>query len=130
MISAFTACALIFTSCGSKEEQAADQAIALMEENCEILESIKDKASAEAAFTKMAALGDKYAELAKSSKDAKGEIDPEKAKEMAEKMAPLTERLTKATTDAMKIISADPDLMKKYQKVSMELGKKMADSAK
>lgn len=126
----------MITSC-SKEarqeaaaERAAESAVDVTEDYCELLESIKDKESAQKAIADMDKLGDKYAKIAENAKKA-GSTPPDAAAitKMQEDMKPLQDRMIKASTTAMPIISSDPELMKAFQEKSMSIATKMQAAA-
>ena len=123
------------SSCSEKAKQeraaekAAETATDIMEENCKLLESIKDKESAGKAIEKMDSLADKYGKLAEQAKKA-GSTPPDAAAEakMNEKSKALVDRMTKATAAAMPIIQSDPALAKAYMDKQMLIAKKMTEA--
>jgi len=111
-------------------ESAVETSVDAMEDYCKLLESIKDKETAKEAIGKMDGLGDKFAKIAEKAKKA-GDTPPDQAtidKTQAQ-MKPLQERMTKAMTSAMPIITADPELMKAFQEKSVMIGQKMQEAS-
>jgi hypothetical protein len=112
-------------------ESAVETAVDVTEDYCELLESIKDKESAKKAIEKMDGLADQYAKIAEKAKKA-GDTPPDAdaiAKNQ-EKMKPLVDRMTKASTTAMPIIASDPELMKAFQEKQMAIANKMQEASK
>jgi hypothetical protein len=127
----------MLTSC-SKEarkeaaaESAVETSVAVTEDYCKLLESIKDKESAKKAIDKMDGLGDKFAKIAEKSKKADGAApDQATIDKIQEQMKPLQERMQKAIMSAMPIIMADPELTKAFQEKQMAISAKMMEAAK
>lgn len=129
--------AALLTSCSkeARQEAAAESAVEtsvdVMEDYCELLESIKDKDTAKAAIDKMDGLADKFAKVAEKAKKAEGAApDAATTAKAQEKMQPLQERMIKASTTAMPIIAADPELVKAFQEKQMNIANKMQEAAK
>ncbi len=119
---------------GSKARELMNASYAATEQYAELMESIKDQASAKAALAKFDDLGKKYEEIATMAKSiAPDATAPEETmalqKEMMEKMEPLQKRLQSSVATAMQVLAADPDLMKEFQEKSMALATKMAGMA-
>lgn len=107
-------------------ESAAETAVDAIEDYAKLMESIKDEESAKKAIEKLDGLGDKFVKIAEKDKRAQGaQPSPEEQAKLQEKMKPATERLTKAMTTAMPILSSKPELMQAFQAKSMELAQKM-----
>lgn len=124
------------TSC-SKEarqeaaaEDAAEGAVDVMEDYAKLLESIKDKASAEKAIADMDKIADKFGKVAEDAKKAAGKEPDAKAQaKMQEDMKPLQERIMKAAPSAMTILASEPVLLKGFQEKSMKIATKMQEAA-
>ncbi|MES2995487.1 MAG: hypothetical protein V4733_01625 [Verrucomicrobiota bacterium] len=131
----FTSLAAL-TSC-SKEarqeaaaESAAESAVDVVEDYCDVIESIKDKESAQKAIEKMDGIADDFGKIAGKSRKAAGTPpDAEAQAKMQEDMKPLNDRLAKAMPGAMGVLATDPALVKAFQEKSMLIATKMQEAA-
>ena len=133
---AILSCAAL-SSCSEKAKQeraaesAAENAVDVTEDYCELLESIKDKESAQKAIAKMDGLADKFAKVAEKAKKAGSTPPDAKAQaKMTEDMKPLQDRMTKAVMSAMPVIATDPELQKAFTDKMTLIGTKMAEASK
>jgi len=102
-------CALLFAACGGDpHEKAANDALDAMEEIVTTLEGVTDKASAEAARSKLEKL---QVEMKATTEKAKalGDLPPEKAAELAEKMGARSQELMQRMMAAMMKIQSNPE---------------------
>lgn len=123
-------------SCSEKAKQeraaenAAESSVDVMEDYCELLESMKDKESAKAAIAKMDGLADKFAKVAENAKKA-GSTPPDAATQakVTEKTKALQDRITKATMAVQPLLISEPDLAKSFAEKMQLIGTKMTEAA-
>jgi len=97
------------TGCGDSHEKAAGDMVSLMNRLADTLDTVKDKASAEAAKDKLKAIGTEMKEM-KARMDKLGKPSEAKEKELKEKYEKeLTAATTRIMGASMKIAAAGPE---------------------
>lgn len=127
----------VLPSCSEKAKQeraaenAAETSVDIMEDYCEVLESMKDKESAGKAIASMDGIAEKFGKLAEQAKKA-GNTEPDAATKakIEEKMKALSERMQKASLAAAPILASDPALAKALADKQMLIASKMAEATK
>ena len=109
--------------CKSKQEQAADQMIDVMQDIANALKTVKDKESAEAAATQIKDLAKKGSEIGKEYKDLEKAMSKEERKKMDETYEPKVEEIGKQIEAEMKRIATEV----KDPAALMKLGAAMAE---
>jgi predicted RNase H-like nuclease (RuvC/YqgF family) len=112
-------CAL--SGCGrSKHEAAVDDAIAIGNELCDILDGVKDKDSAQAAAGKIEKLGSRMKDLSERIK-AMGEPSKEEQEKIGKKLDEQSEKLKKRMEANQAKFFTYPVLLEALMKVGKEM---------
>lgn len=105
----------------SGPEAAAKEVAVLQEKLAEVMESVKDAASAEAAVAKLGPIADRFAEVGKAVTGMDKNLSPDVDAKMKELLKPSQTRLSAAMEKVIPILQQHPETAKRFEEAMSKM---------